>query len=1087
MNKKMTVLAGAITSILSASALADINDIIISEYMEGGYNNKAVEITNLGASDFVFPSNIDIAYQKDGATWTRIDLDDGSSALSGITLSAGKSLVLRNPSSSSNEQAQIDALESAKSKFGAQVVNAKVYYNGNDAVALRDVSNSSAPVLLDVIGVIGSSSNWGKDVTLRRYNANKAQSATYKSDSWLQEAKNTFSGLGDPALAPQSVAATPCTDAEGSISHKMIGEVQGEGYSSPLITSGYTSTDEYLVTGVVSAVSKTLLKGGFFLFDADADGNAKTSDGVFVKTSAPVSQDMVGQQICVRAKVKEDYGVTMLVPTDNKWEVKNASVVIPTPVELVRISSDGDTFRSTLERYEGMPVKLVKDMDSVAEDDQNMRVSRTFGYDYGSRRNNMVVAYKRPNMQPNQEHAAGSAESKAQKSQNNDYRLIVDTDEAPGNGVVPFYPTFSYDNHIRIDDSVIGLEGVIHYSYGDFRMMVTNTVDKNAFIHNTPRQAKPKISTSTTNDRFAIKIATQNVLNYFNSPFGGDTNTHGENRGAENQEDFDRQQAKIVEAIYGLNADIVGLMEVENNGFGDRSAIKELLNAVNAKFSDDRYSNRNNQNSIHNRYTFVGFDSNGDTVLDALDSVGGDAITTGLFYRPSKVSLKAGKVIPMPSQIGDPVVDDSGQPIVKSNGEMVESGRNYQRDSIAATFQVLNTGKEVTVAVNHLKSKGSTCNDDWAGWQEWTSFDPKKGKVKDDDYQGSCENFRVAAAYQLGEQLAKMGGDQVVVGDMNSYANEDPMLVLTSNPTGKVLKAAANTFIGKKPQFGADGAVITKTYGFINAVGKKDAEHGKQSWSYSYNDEVGSLDHVLISKSLDSRMIDAVDWHINAAESTLFDYQGKYKDNDNDTNLNPFYEKTAFRSSDHDSALISLSYRYAEAGENRVTVAVKSDRMEIPFPINISASTELGGEDLPKAGDIAQLVISPMPDHPVAVPTVKLTKSGNQTIKFDVVGFKAGDYTFSVKLTGERWVNEAGEVVVAPAVQTMASSVEPVKKTITIPKTDSLVSVKVVKRDSLTPSIAIPEYDGTGGSGGAFGLGGLFALFGFGFLRRRRQ
>lgn len=428
MNKKMTLLAGAISGVLSGAALADINDIIITEYMEGGYNNKAVEITNLGTTDYVFPSTIDIAYQKDGAAWNRMNqsADQSKSALDGITLAPGKTLVLRNPSNTANEQAQIDALEAAKTQFGAQVVDATVYYNGNDAVALRDVTDPDNPVILDVVGVVGSADNWGKDVTLRRLESAKTQNNTYVAKDWLAEAKDTFTGLGDPALA-QQVINSPCTDAGSSVMHKTIGEVQGEGYSSPLIESGYTSTDEYLVTGVVSAVATSLVKG-FYLYDADADGNPRTSDGVFVKTSAPVSQDMVGQQICVRAKVNEDYGMTTLLPTDNIWEVKNSTPVEVTPVKLERIDSDAETFRSTLERLEATPVILVNDMDSELEGEQTMRVSRTFSFDYSARRNNMVLAYQRPNPQPNQDHVAGSAEAKAQIAQNNDYRVVLESD-----------------------------------------------------------------------------------------------------------------------------------------------------------------------------------------------------------------------------------------------------------------------------------------------------------------------------------------------------------------------------------------------------------------------------------------------------------------------------------------------------------------------------------------------------------------------------------------------------------------------------------------------------------------------------------
>ncbi|OZS50726.1 hypothetical protein BST51_24535, partial [Vibrio vulnificus] len=140
----------------------------------------------------------------------------------------------------------------------------------------------------------------------------------------------------------------------------------------------------------------------------------------------------------------------------------------------------------------------------------------------------------------------------------------------------------------------------------------------------------------------------------------------------------------------------------------------------------------------------VGFDKNGDQVLDQFDTVGSDAITTGIIYRPSKVSVIAGKVIPMPWQDAPMIVDADGKPVVDGKGELAESGKNYQRNTVAATFRVLNTGKQLTVSVNHLKSKGSTCWDDYVGT-----------KAVDDDAQGSCENFRVASTYHLGQEMAK--------------------------------------------------------------------------------------------------------------------------------------------------------------------------------------------------------------------------------------------------------------------------------------------------------------------------------------------
>ncbi|HDY7423814.1 TPA: ExeM/NucH family extracellular endonuclease [Vibrio vulnificus] len=1045
MNKKMTLLAGAISSVLSGAALADINDIIITEYVEGSASNKAVEISNIGTSSYTFDGTLSLYYSSYKNV---IKNSKGQNVLEGITLAPGKSIVVVNGDSSTELRQYVERLGGKDALVVAgtydQVQHSAMNFNGDDAVWLGVGSDASG--VKDIFGNYGHSGDkiWA-DQTMRRKSGSKP-STTYQEAEWEKLSINAFGGLGHPTDVndeplPPPPANLPCTDAEGTVSHKTIGEVQGEAYSSPLIESGFTSKEEYLVTGVVSAVATSLVKG-FYLYDDNADGNVKTSDGIFVKTSGAVSKDMIGQQICVRAKVNEDYGMTTLLPTGNIWEVKNSTPVEVTPVKLERIDSDDDTFRSTLERLEAMPVVLVEDMDA-AEGNQDMRVSRTFSFDYSAKRNNMVIAYKRPNPQPNQDHVAGSDAAKAQTAQNKDYRIVVESDEKPADGKIPYYPEFASDphnNYIRINDSVVGMTGVLHYSYNEFRLIPTANVTKANFVHNTPRTSSPVIKESYGDDGFTIKVATQNVLNYFNSPYGGHDNQFGDNRGAESQQEFERQQAKIVEAIYGLDADIVGLMEVENNGFGDFSAIRELLEAINAKYYKENYKDRFARESIHNRYVFVGFDKNGDQVLDQFDTIGSDAITTGIIYRPSKVSVIAGKVIPMPWQDAPMIVDADGKPVVDGKGELAESGKNYQRNTVAATFRVLNTGKQLTVSVNHLKSKGSTCWDDYVGT-----------KAVDDDAQGSCENFRVASTYHLGQEMAKIGGDQIVLGDMNSYAHEDPMLVLTSNPTKKALKAADYIKVGNKWQFnGEQGPVITQTFGFINAVDYKTPA-GETSWSYSYNDEVGSLDHLLITSSLKSRLVDAVDWHINAPESTLFDYSNKYKGGDSNE-ANPFYKADAFRSSDHDSALVTIGYKYGEAGESQVVIGTKSDRADVYFPVSESV----------KQGDVAELTISPAPQGVVPLRET-VGKDGAQTLRFDVAGLPKGEYTMTMRVLRSAATRAAADETVVES---------------------KSMTVTVAKRDSSNVKPVVPAYDG---SGGAFGFGALLSLFGFGFLRRRRS
>ena len=150
----------------------------------------------------------------------------------------------------------------------------------------------------------------------------------------------------------------------------------------------------------------------------------------------------------------------------------------------------------------------------------------------------------------------------------------------------------------------------------------------------------------------------------------------------------------------------------------------------------------------------------------------------------------------------------------------------------------------------------------------------------------------------LGEALEDIPGHKVILGDLNAYGKEDPMLVLTDysqKQYGKVIKAARNTYIGGVEQFGDQGEVINHSYGYINAVAAKHPNN----WSFSYNDEVGALDHILISPSLKEYMVDATEWHINGGESTLFEYSDRY------TGDLPKYTDH-FRSSDHDPAVLEL-------------------------------------------------------------------------------------------------------------------------------------------------------------------------------------
>lgn len=1052
---KKSIISLAIASVFSTGAYAGMQDIVITELVQ---KNKqadigSIELTNTHPTDdFTFSEDVYVEMHSSGKYNNIMRKADGTKLLTGVTLPAGKSIVLLNTKASAEYQTSITQ-NGGIALIGPGNGNySNIYFNGDDGMVLKHNDT-----ILDRVGAKGDGSIWGPDTTLRRREAADggipAQNPNFTISEWLEISPLNTEEMGAPNLAP------PPEVFVCNITHT-IAEVQGEGDESPV--KGQTVTVEGVVTKTVSVPSS-----GFFIQSLVPDSNPQTSDGIFVFSKA-ATEDMTGKTVCLESEVKEYYGFTQL--SANSWGVTDDSNRLPDAVAIEMLPSDAGLFANTMERYEGMLVRLPDDLDLVTAGKQDMRVTKTFSYNYSSKRNSMTLSYLRPNMQPNQLNVAGSEASIAARKQNDDYRLVIESAKKADNGIIPYYPDFNEepaDNHIRIDDSVIDLEGVVGYSYGDYNLTVTNTLTKNNFKSNLPRTDKPVLKLDLPQDHFDIKVASQNLFNYFNSPFGGDQNNFGQNRGADSYQEYEHQKAKLVKTIRALDADILGLMEMENNGFGLDSAIADLVNEVNTYYSSDWPSDSEKPFSSENRYVFVGFDHNGNQILDELDSIGSDAIATGIIYRPSRVSIERTRVITMPQQKAPSIVNDNNEVIIGKKGEALENGQNYNRDALVVTFVINQTGKRLTLAVNHFKSKASTCWEDWQG-VEFGDATLWEKDPEDLDAQGSCEFFRVSAADHLGKEMAKLGGDRIILGDLNSYAQEDAMLVLTENPSGKVLTSANYTFIGHKPQYNSNGAAVTvpHSYGYIDAVGLKSKARGETPWSYSYNDEVGSLDHILISDSLSERLLDATDWHINAPESTLFDYNHEFKAKDQaggekDNGVEEyaagdfkFYQADPFRSSDHDPAIIALSYRPGETDHrNSIRLPVWNKLISVPY--QIPAAVELMPED------VAKITLEPTDDEArldlsqLVLPNVVIKDSGERLIEFEVFGAPAADYQAQFAIYRD------GELVAGSEMGLL---------------------VEVRKRDTLVPSLVTEPHDNSGGS---IGLISILSLLGLAGLRRR--
>ncbi|WP_019615420.1 ExeM/NucH family extracellular endonuclease [Psychromonas ossibalaenae] len=828
--------------------------------------------------------------------------------------------------------------------------------------------------------------------------------------------------------------------AENIITENIMG-LQGEGMHSPYTDPAnykYISDETFIVKGLVTAIqTKKLGKDlpvGFFIQDKDGDGNPKTSEGVFV--DATYNKDTVlglsvGDKVEVTGKVKESYSWTQIVGTEDKVgpEVKVLSSGHELPeARIIRVLEEDENFSVTLERHEGMLVKFDKESD--------MHVTRTYGYDFGPYRDNMVIANARVNQHPNQSNVPGSTEAAAQTQSNKDKRIIVESFAKAPRGVVPWYPGFgqdtnqngSADNYIRIGDRVDGLEGVITYSYNDYRLFVTNEADQDTFVREgTDRTEAPVIKEGD------ISIATFNVLNYFNSPFGGPENPLKQNRGAKSLDEFEVQAAKIVSAMTALDADILGLMEVENNGFGENSAIVNLVSRLNEKLDEaDHYSI---SQPASDDLTEEGF-------------IGSDAITSHVIFKASKVSLETARVIKMPEQ-HTTRTDDKGNIVA------VDS---FMRNAVTPTFNIVGSDEKLTIAVNHLKSKGSAC---------WENFE----SPGDLDKQGSCAAFRVSGAYHLGKVMATIDGHKMIIGDLNSYANEDPIMVFTNRdnaPEDYVIKAARSTYIGGTPDAGGvqlhgdDGAVITESYGYANAIKNLHPS----SYSYSYNDEVGTLDYILVSPSLNSMVVDGIDWNINAPESTLFEYPTK-----NSGDFSKYND--AYRSSDHDPAIVVLNFGLNTDPEVPGVTPDFPDQVELPMDAPATPSGIISGNvfkvslnllDASKTalvplvvGDIASTIIS----EGVNTRSVKLSNTQQKVL--EAADFEAGYVVFEIAAL------EEGDYTMLHIITDASDKQKFAAEPITFSVADSVDS-------NVTPEEK---------SGGSTGVWSLVGLLGFAFLRRK--
>ncbi len=592
--------------------------------------------------------------------------------------------------------------------------------------------------------------------------------------------------IGAPAAPPGGVCGDPAT---------RISAIQGDGDSTPL--AGEFVAVEAVVVGDFQAdddVPGDL--AGFYLQeeDADADGDPATSEGIFVFDLLldPAVDVMTGDLVRVSGIAGEFQGQTQINAASGAVQLCSMNHgELATPAVITFPLAAG---QEELEALEGMAVRI----------EQPMTVIEYFNLDrFGA----VDVALERL-QQPTNAVEPGP-EAAALLAENEKLRIRLDDGSQQQN---PFPVTLpdgqlEYSDAFGGGDTLSGIEGILSW----IRPRVGGSPERYAvqltalptFADTNPRPGAPDTGGTVT-------VASFNVLNYFT--------TLG-SRGADTPEELEKQTAKIVAALLEMDADLLGLIEIENNyELGAASAAAALVDALNELLGADTYA-----------------------YIDPGMNVGSDEIAVAILYQPATVT-PAGPLSILDSAADPQFIDTKNRPVLIQSFDHPASGERF------------------TVAVNHLKSKGSSCDD---------IGDPDAG-----DGQGNCNGTRTAAAAALADYLASDptgSGDPdfLILGDLNAYAREDPIDALRE--AGYVDLMAA---------FNGDGA-----------------------YTFVFDGQTGYLDHALASPSLLGQVSDSAPWHANSDEPDAFDYN---EDFDEPRNIPLWFVPSPYRSSDHDPVIVGL-------------------------------------------------------------------------------------------------------------------------------------------------------------------------------------
>ena len=525
-----------------------------------------------------------------------------------------------------------------------------------------------------------------------------------------------------------------------------IGAIQGTGAAA----RPGTYTVEAIVTGVYAG----LKPAGFYVQDAPAtaDGNPATSDALFVVQPDPTVA--VGDRVRVTGVVREEEAAPSFmqaVLTEPVIAVVSAGNALPPFTALVNSAFSV----ATAERYEGMRVQFTAPLtvtDNYGLKQRGELTVSVAGLTY------QPTQFIDPNDDPatgsNSTGASNLAAIRAYQAANDGKSLVLDDGSAAANPTPTPYldPRF---RTVRVGSTLASTGGILGYGSGRWRLQPLAGAAAPAI-----RTVRPL--TPPTFGPLDLKLASFNVLNYFNGD--GEGGGFPTARGAKTPADFARQRTKIILTIQQMNADVVGLTEIENDGTGSSSALQDLVNGL-------------NQAMGAGTYVFV---SDGNSVQQTNNT---DLIRCAILYKPS-------------------VVRPLGPPLVATVPGV------FERPPVAQVFVTQRKERPDTLGfiVNHFKSKTSGSGVD----------------ADQNDGQGASNPRRKAQARALvafiNGTVVPAGAARVVsAGDYNANYEEDPIDLLRAAGLVPATPPTSASYVFKGLIGSLDHAVVTANLvGFVD-------------------------------------------------------------------------------------------------------------------------------------------------------------------------------------------------------------------------------------------------------------------------------